>query len=42
MGPFTLSGAEVLAFEVDGTAYLWLATSLGINPITPGAPVEGS
>ena len=41
MGPFTLSGAEVLAFEVDGTAYLWLATSLGINPITPGAPGAG-
>lgn len=36
-GPFTLTGTEVLAFDVDGTSYLWSASALGAG--TFGATV---
>ena len=33
-GPFTLVGDEVLAFAVDGAAYLWSASALGAGTFT--------
>lgn len=33
-GPFTLAGDEVLAFAVDGAAYLWSAAALGVGTFT--------
>ena len=35
-GPFTFDGSEVLAFEVDGTAYLWSSASLSPAPSPSG------
>ena len=36
-GPFSLSGTEVLAFEVDGTSYLWSASALGAGTFDAAA-----
>ncbi|NBR67871.1 MAG: hypothetical protein EBT79_11495, partial [Actinobacteria bacterium] len=39
-GPFTFYGSEVLAFEVDGTAYLWSASSLVPAPVDIGTAYD--
>ena len=41
-GPFTFYGDEVLAFEVDGTAYLWASTSLVPAPTMVGTSYDAA